>query len=497
MVESNKSPLPILFLLLSAAVGCAILGLYLWVISADWFLGDDFAFLAHVQRPWSWLQVFLPLEHRFWWAYRPIGMDAYFYLCFKLFGWNASGFFGVTLAAHAITGIVLYRLARQLGFDIPAAVSAALLALSRFPSITNVTLACTFHYTAAVLFHLLSLSLFLDYSRSRRLVFQLGACFCFALALLCNELVLNLPCLLLLASLYLDGFRLSLATITRALRACWPYFALAALFLAFRYLVIAEVERPYLYVLGLDWHVPINSFVHLSILAGSSLSLLVALALMALAGLGLAPARSRRRELWAHIARVWGLCLPWLLAMLLPLSLIPFAMDRFTMPSQIPAALLFCVPLDALWKAHAGRGRISRIALQVALPALLLASLPWYQVRVRAAFSRGPYMRALQQTVARAYPEPRPGTVIKILYGGKCRAEAGVAEQYRGDSFGGAAIYSRYPMKRILVLYEDVTRTPADALLCPKCVYLNLLPSYLVEPVGKRELARELLGLKP
>ncbi len=494
MVEPQKSPLPIPFLALAAAAACGALALYLRVISVDWFVGDDFAFLAHVQRPWSWREVFLPLQRRFWWAYRPIGMDAYFYLCFKLFGWNAGGFFGVTLAAHTLTALALYRVARQLGFELPAALSAALLAVSRFPSITNVTLACTFHYTAAILLHLLALSLFLDFARTRRLVFQLGACGCFAVGLLCNELVINLPFLLLLASLFAGGFDLRTTAFGRALRDSWPYFALAALFLVFRYRVIAEMERPYLYILELGWHVPINAFVHLSMMAGSHMYLLAALAVMVLLAAGIWRAPADRRALITHLVRVWALCLPWLLAMLLPLSLIPFPMDRFTMPSQIPAALLFSAVLDAAWKARAGRGRSYEIALQVAIGVLLLVSLPWQQVQLRAAFSRGPYMRTLQQTVASAYPKLADGSTLMILHGGEGRADARTAEQYRGDSFGGAAIYSRYPNQRILVLFADATRTPANRLLCRKCVHLNLLPNYLVKPVSKREISREILA---
>jgi hypothetical protein len=129
--------------------------------------------------------------------------------------------------------------------------------------------------------------------------------------------------------------------------------------------------------------------------------------------------------------------------------------------------------------------------------ALVLVSLPWWKVRFRAAFPRGPYMKALQETVATNYSNMRSVSVIKILYGGDRRADPRVAEQFRGDSFGGAAIYSRYPFKRVLVLFEDVTRTPLKRIICPRCVYLNLLPTYQVQPVSRRKLKKELYNTQP
>jgi hypothetical protein len=477
----------VVFTLGAAVVGCAVLGLYLWLTSAEWFLGDDFAFLSRAQRPWSWSEVFFPLERGFWWAYRPLGMDAFFRLGFQLFGWNAGGFFAVAVGVRALTGLVAYRLARQLGFDFPAAVVAALLGVSRFPSISNAAHACAFHYTAALFFQLLALSLFLDVLRGRGRTFQLGGALCFVAGLLCNELVLSLPLLLLLAALGVgDGRRLSLERLRGALLACWPYFALAAAFLVFRYGLIAPVEPPSLYTLHVSWKIGLNALIHLRYVAGSGGHLLAALGGMAGMAVALSKARGADRGIWAPVARVWVLGLAWLLGVLLPLSALPFAHPRFAAPAEIPVALLFAVLIDAVWKAFPGRR--PRLLLQVALPALLLASLPWSEVRQRADQARGPYLRAMQQEVARSFPDLRGRHVIKILYGGEGRADVHTAERLRFESYGGVAFAALYPGEPIAVVFEDVTTARRELPLCENCHYLELLPDHRLAVVSAASL---------
>jgi hypothetical protein len=489
MTETTRPDRILIFSLGAILAACAVLGLYIWTTSAEWFVGDDFDFLYRVQRPWSWIQVFFPLKRAFWWAYRPLGMDSFFYLGFKLFRWNAGGFYGVAVAVRALTGVVSYRLARQLGFEFPAAVTAALLSVSRFPSISNAALACAFHYTAAIFFHALALSLFFDYLRKRRWFFQAAACLSFTAGLLCNELVLTLPFLLLLASAYDDGFRPRLAQIGRTLLVCWPYFALSVLFLLFRYRVIAQMARPPLYAFTFGWHILDNSIVQLRQLTGHGWNLLAALALMALLAATLFRIGRGGGGAWGHIARVWVIGLAWLLAVLLPLSALPFPMDRFAAPAEIPAALLFSVLVDAIWKAYKSS---HALLLQIALPVLILTSLPWAEVRLRVEQARGPYMKAFQQVVAKSFPRPLGRKVIKILYGGTGRADAQTAELFRYESFRGLAIYDMYPDEPIMVRYEDVTATDPRRILCANCYYLNLLPSFRVEPISGEALYHSL-----
>ena len=92
-----------------------------FVASREWFSGDDFAFLALVQRPdvWSWRDAYLPLGERFWPFYRPLGMQTYFRLAVAAFGLSAPAFFAVSLAVHFTRGLVVFRLARQLDCDTP------------------------------------------------------------------------------------------------------------------------------------------------------------------------------------------------------------------------------------------------------------------------------------------------------------------------------------------------------------------------------------------
>ena len=108
-----------------------------WVATREWFSRDDFAFLAYVQQPeiFGWRRAFLPLEERFWTFYRPLSMETYFWVNHRLFGLEASGFFAVSLGLHFATGLLVFRVARQLGFDPRVAAATGLLDVSRPGSI--------------------------------------------------------------------------------------------------------------------------------------------------------------------------------------------------------------------------------------------------------------------------------------------------------------------------------------------------------------------------
>jgi hypothetical protein len=145
--------------------------------------------------------------------------------------------------------------------------------------------------------------------------------------------------------------------------------------------------------------------------------------------------------------------------------------------------------MDGLWRRYAAR---FRRLLEAGLLALLLLSLPLASVFARSLTPRGALMREFQKTVRRREARLRDGSIIRILYGGEERADHHWATEYRAWCFGGAAIYSMYPDRKIRVEFKDVGREPLNRILCNRCVYFNLLPSLLVEPVKGRKLKREL-----
>ena len=109
-------------------------------MSREWFTRDDFAFLAFVQSPdrWSWVDVYRPFGERFWPFYRPLGMETYFWVGFRLFGLDAFGYFATSLALHFASGALVYRIARAFGFDAPMALATAALAVTRRPSLLEI-----------------------------------------------------------------------------------------------------------------------------------------------------------------------------------------------------------------------------------------------------------------------------------------------------------------------------------------------------------------------
>ena len=97
--------------------GVALVGVGLasWAATREWFSRDDFAFLAWVQLadPWSWREVFLPTGERFWPFYRPLGMDAYYRLCFEVFGLAFLWTSPASLAVGVLVGMLVSPLGHR------------------------------------------------------------------------------------------------------------------------------------------------------------------------------------------------------------------------------------------------------------------------------------------------------------------------------------------------------------------------------------------------
>jgi uncharacterized membrane protein len=71
-------------------------------------------------------------------------METYYYLGFHSFYMNVFGFFAISLAVHFVSGALVLRLERQLGFDRSVAVATALLFISLRPLMDQIFYGSTF-----------------------------------------------------------------------------------------------------------------------------------------------------------------------------------------------------------------------------------------------------------------------------------------------------------------------------------------------------------------
>jgi hypothetical protein len=394
MPASHRSPK--LFLFGAAAVAVFLVACSVIIAHREWFVGDDFAFLTNAQRPHHWGDIFLPFGRRVWWSYRPLTTDVFFTLGFRAFGHDAFGYLLITLLVHYLRGPVVYRLARQLGFGVPVAVLSALLSVSRYPGTTQGFWISSVQYSAANLFFLLSVSLFLDYARSGRLRLQLGACAGFVFTLLCNESGATLPPVLLLVSAYADGFRLQVGTATRWLRRLAPHLAILAVYLVFRLRLIgpAALGKPAdVYGTEFGWNILQNYGRYILFVFGDNpvelaiAGLIVLGLIVLLRWRGLAAAQGR----WLIDINV--LCAAWILVAMLPYAgfspdqmfrffspAFGFMASRFSMHIEAPACLLFASYLEALWQREGQR--YTRL-IEIGLVCLLVAALPYRQLWTR------------------------------------------------------------------------------------------------------------------
>jgi hypothetical protein len=466
-----------------------IVSLCLWVASREWFTRDDFAFLAYVQStdPWSWRQVFLPLEERFWPFYRPLSMETYFWVGHRLFGLNAFGFFTLSLGLHFLSAGLVFRLARQLGFDTRVALVTALLAVSRHGTLAEIFYGSVFMYVGEVFFSLLSITFFLDHLRTRRVAAQVVSCLGLVLALGCNEVAVTIPALLVWlgwgsgrASLARGGWR-------RLLGAALPQAILVALYLVFRFHWIAPAESPALYSPSLGAHVPFNAARLLFFVLGNASTLLVAVALGVALVVAVAARRDPRVAGW--LLRTALATAGWTATLLAPFALLPFAQARWAMPLAAPVCLFFGALLEAFWRAWAPR---RERVVEVALLCLVLVSFPYAALRARASDPLGAHPRAILEWIETQQPRPSPRAILVLLFGVPGLASAEDAEHFRYLAYGGGVLNAADPQTRRVMRFVDLSRRPGRSAMRPDSVYLLLRPDLDLERAAPALLDREL-----
>ena len=459
-----------------AAIGAFALHEALEVARAEWFSRDDFALLLYVQRPWSWLDAFLPIERGFWWTYRPLGMDAFFRLAFQAFGLDAFRWFAVELAVHAALGPATFLLARRLGFERPAAVTAGALAVLASPSLGGLYYASVFHYVAANLLGAIALLFFHAGLHSAAWLPRIGAAVAFAAALLCNESALVIPGVAALLAVRSSGASRRLGAVAMSVA---PLCLLAAIYLVLRFGVFELADPPAAYTPRFRGNLLRHFWMQPMWLAGGRGRLVIALVSMgAILGAAVHAARAEPAPL-RRLLRDYALLLPWLLAAIAVFAMLPFSHSRFAITLQLPGALLVGAHLDAVWRSYGAR---LGTTLQAGFVVLLLLALPQDAMRQRAASPWGGPARDFVEGIGRIHPRLPPGTELRVLHGGDELASRAQMERVRRLTYGGSAIkVVRHAERLGAVRFVEVAAARREPR-CARCAYVALGPDLKIRP---------------
>jgi hypothetical protein len=118
-------------------VGLGLAATFLWLASAEWFFAEDFLFLKMAQDPRGWWEVFLPLQGRAWWSYRPLTIEVYFSALFAVAGYESLAYLATSIAVHFASAFLVYRLATDLEVDRRVALVVSLLSVAMYPSLNG------------------------------------------------------------------------------------------------------------------------------------------------------------------------------------------------------------------------------------------------------------------------------------------------------------------------------------------------------------------------
>ncbi|HKU45214.1 MAG TPA: hypothetical protein VJR89_43945 [Polyangiales bacterium] len=437
------------FVLGLSGVAVLAVGLRLWISAHAWFGYDDFYFLEWVQSPrWSWREVFVPSKPHTIAAYRPLGLDAYFYLNFSLFGWNAFGYYASALVLQLAAAAVVFRLALQLEFGTRAASLAALFMACSGPTLTATYAVNEHNYLSAALCYALTLSLFLDYQKTDQRRALLGSSAALLIGVLSNDACITLPALLF-AIAFLAAWRSNSAEARlwalvesgrTALRRTWPHLLIGGLFVDFWLCGVPRdtISWNYFYQpdFGLDTF--INTFGNLVHVFGGvwRVGLFVAAAALVL---------------WSGAGRMPSGVLPfaWLALGFVPFAVLAFSATRFALV-QLPAAAL-C----AAWLAMAVTSRLrSEWQQNVALVAIACALVPWEGALDVVRDPPGRTQREAYLVAKDVLPQ-QSRACITVVCGTRGLASPADCALFRDEIFGGALFNAIVPERHLEVEFQN------------------------------------------
>lgn len=461
------------------------------VASAAFFADDDFRWLSTVRDPgFSLLGAWLPLEHREWWSYRPLGMHTHFYVSQALFGLTPMAFYSIALGVHFAGGVLVLVFARQLGLPTPLAATAALLAISRPPSMDVIFWASAFSYFAVAAMSMLGLVLFWASLQRDAAGLRWASVFSMFLALACQESAVLLP-VVMYALAWLHGVigdaapdgafgqtrRSPLHRVLSPLRSTWPHVGLAAGYLIWRFGVIAPFERSFNYQSVWGWNTMRNASEYMGWVAGSEGALALLLGALIAAPLVVWRSASGTRAQGVRLFAVDAFCLVWILATLLPFVPVRMIAARFAIALEIPLCVLFAVQLAALWRCAGARGRLG---LQAGTIVVLVLSMPVATLRAAWESPRGSLARGVFDTIQSELPTLPDKARIVWLYGGP--GQLADAWKVRREAWSGTPlIRTLAPGRGQELSFQHIDKTAPAADFEPNAQYYAMRADGTIE----------------
>jgi hypothetical protein len=430
------------------------IGLRLAISAREWFIKDDFFFLAMIQNShWTFREALLPTRTRLIAAYRPIGLDAYFLLNFALYGWNALGYYVTGLVLQALSAWMLVRMALGYRLDPRVALSAGALVLLAAPSTLASYAVAEHNYICAATCYSVCLTALLAELRRPRLWQRLLSYAVLTLGLLSNEVCATLPAVALLAA-YLqvpgDTRRVRLRS---AAGATWPYFVIAGLYIDFKLSGVPSRQRDWFYDVDVSSDMLGNLFGNLAHVHGGA-GMLVAVAAAA-ALVVWATIRGKLAPLGTGAKAAVLVGSAWMLATSLPFAVLALPASRFAL-LQLPAAvLLWAVILDTAIKAL--RPQLQSYAL---LAAIVLLT-PWPRMLHALDAPRGAAFRRAYEVVARDLPASE-SSCVTIVCDSPELASRPQCEAFRDGTFGGALWRAVVPERWLDIEFTDETTLNAS-----------------------------------
>ncbi len=465
--DGDRTMCPRWFLIAGVAISLLVVALQIWVASHEWFFGDDFIFLARAQRdPRGWWEIFFPFESRWWWSYRPLSIEVFFWLGTRLFGVSPFPLLVVNVAAHALAALLVARIACQLGFDRCSSLFCGLVLLIMYPSSVEMFWASVFQHLGVRVFFLISVTAFLETLGGGRRRWIAVWCLATVLALMCNELGVLIPGVLVLLALA-RGSGVGLDRAWRAITMAAPSLAIVSVFAVFRWWVIPPpaMKMPFQYVMAYGPHVYLNAIGYAWLLAHESLWLATAaVALIAAVWVS----AWKRSAVLGELARNTALCVAWLVIVMVPFLGFLYAHTRVAMSLEAPAALLLGAHFHAARRLVSAR-RLS--AVDAVALGLVCAALPLAILVDRGRAPQGAVNRDIAQVLS----------TRTLERGGCVHLRPEESQRWSGDDrftlnfLTGGLLNALHPRQRHEIFIEGGPKALAGDRACVE-IYIGLEP---------------------
>jgi len=359
-----RRPLTLAKAALVAVMLTSVLACFYRAASDLYFFHDDFIFLerATLSSPSDLIDFFSiertqrGLQEKSH-SYRPLSTNLYFGLVQKTFGLEPRAFHGINLLTLAGIGTLLVVLLVRLGLGLWSSLALAVIYASSSINYETQLWISVFQELSFALLELAAILVYVGSDRSKRTrtAAVLGL---FLLALLCKEMALSLPVILLCWEIVVRRSRLR-----DAIAATLPLWIAAAVYLGLRFAFLSiPFQGPYAIEVGWFLLANLGSYVDWSVQALCfSADWRVELALLALAAVGFRFASQQERRLAA-----FGVL--WFLLALLPVIFMPNHVYRYYLVFPVLGLVTSAAVLvDSAGSRVSRRGLRAGIALVLAL----------------------------------------------------------------------------------------------------------------------------------